>query len=83
MYFMTNISSEDTVLTKKAFALFTESCGVHIQYWHYDNGCFADNAFIMDCEQNKQHFTYCGVNAHFQNSIATQEISDIQEQAQK
>ena len=57
--------------------------GVIIKQYHCDNGRFADNAFIGHCEENRQHITYCGVNAHFQNGIAERVIQDIQEQARK
>ena len=67
-------------MAKKAFEYFAES---HVQHYHCDNGHFADNAFIADCEQNKQHITYCEVNAHFQNDIAEWVIGDIQDQAWK
>ena len=79
---MTGITSEETVMAKKAFKHFAESHGVHIQHYHCDNGCFAGNAFITDHEQDKQHITYCGVNAHFQNNVDERAIRYIQEQAQ-
>ena len=69
-------------MAKKAFDWFAKSHGVHIQHYHCDNGLFANNAFITDCEKNKQHITYCRVNAQFQNGIAEREIRDIQEQTQ-
>ena len=50
---MTNIASEKAVMAKKAFEWFSESHGVHVQHYHCDNGNFADNAFIADCEQNR------------------------------
>ena len=80
---MTNITSEETVMVKKAFKWFVESDGVHVKHYHCDNGHYADDAFITDCEQNKQYITYCGVNAYFQNDIAKLETGDIQEKAQK
>ena len=59
IHLITNITSEETVRLKKAFEHFAESHGVHIQYYHCNNGCFPLKAFIADCEQNKQHITYC------------------------
>ena len=38
-----------------------------------------DNAFIQDCQTNRQSLSYCGVNAHFQNGIAERRIRDLQE----
>jgi hypothetical protein len=83
IYLMTSLSSEETVAAKKAFERFASNNGVHIQQYHCDNGRFADKAFINHCEQQQQHITYCGVNAHFQNGIAEKAIRDIQEQARK
>jgi hypothetical protein len=80
---MTSLSSEETVAAKKAFERFASNNGVRIQQYHCDNGRCADKAFISDCEQQQQHITYCGVNAHFQNGIAEKAIRDIQEQARK
>ena len=42
-------------MAKKALKLFVECHGVHIQHYHCDNDCFAENAFIVDCKQHKQH----------------------------
>ena len=81
VHLITGTSSEERVMAKKAFKCFAEGHGVHIQHYHCDNGHFADNAFITGCKQNKQHITYCGINAHFQNGIAERAIMDIQEQA--
>eukprot|EP01082_Thalassiosira_pseudonana_P008995 g7858.t1 g7858 contig26:424712-426022(+) len=83
IYLMTGLSSEETVAAKKAFERFASNNGVNIQQYHCDNGRFADKAFINHCEQQQQHITHCGVNAHFQNGIAEKAIRDIQEQARK
>ena len=40
-----------------------------------------DNGFIQACKDNNQGIAYCGVNAHFQNSIAEKRIQDLREQA--
>ena len=70
-------------MAKRAIERFSEGHCVHIQPYHCDNGCFADNAFVTDCKQNKQHITYCGVNAHFQNGMFERAIWEIHKQAQK
>ena len=49
-------------------------------HYHADNGRFADNAFIADCNPQLQSLSYCGINAHFQNGIAERRIQDLQEQ---
>ena len=51
-----------------------------ILHYHADNGRFADNAFIADCNAQQQSLLYCGVIAHFQNGITERPIRDLQEQ---
>ena len=50
-----------------------------ILHYHADNGRFADNGFIKNCQLKNQCLTYCSVNAHFQNGIAKKKIQDLQE----
>jgi hypothetical protein len=51
--------------------------------YHCNNWCFHDNAFRQVCHDVRQQLTFCGVNAHFQNSIAKQAIHDLLESARK
>ena len=74
------ITSEETVQAKHAFERAAEQRGVKILHYHADNGRFADNAFIVDCNAQRQSLSYCGVNAHFQNGIAERRIRDLYEQ---
>ncbi|KAL7460329.1 hypothetical protein ACHAXS_000789, partial [Conticribra weissflogii] len=83
IHFYMSLTSEETIQAKNAFENFATRHGVKIQQYHADNGCFAGNAFISHCEDNKQLLTYRGVNAHFQNGIAKRAIRDVQEQARK
>ena len=80
VYLQKHITSQETVMAKHAFERATEQHGVTIKRYHADNGRFADNAFIQDCQANRQILSYCGVNAHFQNRIAECRIQDLQEQ---
>jgi hypothetical protein len=57
--------------------------GVKILHYHCNNGRFHDNAFQQACHKARQHLTFCGVNAHFQNGIAKQAIWDLSESTQK
>ena len=57
VHLMTGITSEESVMAKKAFECFAESHDVNIQHYYFDDSCFADDAFITDCKQNKQHIT--------------------------
>ena len=66
-------------MAKHAFERAAAQRGVTIKHYHADNGRFADNAFIQDCQANRQILSYCGVSAHFQNGIAERRIRDLQE----
>ena len=79
VYLQKRITSQETVMAKHAFERSAEQRGVKITHYHADNGRFADNAFIQDCQANRQSLSYCGVNAHFQNGIAERRIRDLQE----
>ena len=80
VFLQRRLTSEETVLAKHAFERYARDRGVRIQHYHADNGRFADNGFIRDCQAHGQGLTYCGVNAHFQNGIAEKKIRDLQEQ---
>ena len=49
VYLQKRLMSEETVMAKHAFECSVEQCGVKILHYHTDNGRFADNAFITDC----------------------------------
>ena len=80
VYLQRRLTSEETVQAKHAFERLSEQRGVKILHYHADNGRFTDNAFMNDCKIQGQGLTYCGVNAHFQNSIAERRIRNLQEQ---
>ena len=79
VYLQKRVTSQETVMAKHAFERSAEQRGIEIKHYHADNGCFVDNAFILDCQTNRQGLSYCGVNAHFQNGIAERCIRDLQE----
>ena len=81
VYAQQRLTSLETVQAKHAFERFAKSHGVFISSYHADNGRFADNMFIQDCERQQQSITYCGVNAHHQNGIAEKKIRDLQDSA--
>ena len=66
-------------MAKHAFERAADQQGEKIKRYHADNGRFADNAFIQDCQVQRQILSYCGVNAHFPNGIAERRIRDLQE----
>ena len=79
VYLQHRITSEETVQAKHAFERAAEQRGVKILHCHADNQRFTGNAFIADCNAQRQSLSYCGVNAHFQNGIAGRWIQDLQE----
>ena len=80
VYLQRRLTSEETVQAKHVFERAAEQRGVKVVHYHADNGRFTDNAFIADCNAQRQSLSYCGVNAHFQNGIAERRIRDLQEQ---
>jgi hypothetical protein len=75
--------SNKTLAAKLAFKQYTAELGVKILLYHCNNVRFHDNAFRQACHDARQQFTFCGVNAHFQNGIAEQAIRDLLESAWK
>ncbi len=72
-----------TLAAKLAFKQYMAEHRVKILHYHFDNRCFHDNAFWQACHDARQQLTFCGVNAHFQNGIAEQDIQDLSESARK
>ncbi len=80
---MSNLTSSKTLGAKRAFECFAPEHGIKIIYYHCDNGCFADSAFVCVCKESRQRLTFCGVNAYFQNGITERAIRDLLESAWK
>jgi hypothetical protein len=83
VHLRTQITSQETVEAKQAFKIFAKQHGVQILHYRCGNGRFANNAFKQPCESARQHLTFCGINAHFQNGIAKKAIRDLRESARK
>jgi hypothetical protein len=77
IHLMTKLTSKKTIEAKQAFEHFAEQHSVRILHYHCDNRRFADNAFKNSCSAKGQQLTFCGVNAHFQNSIAEKTTRDL------
>jgi len=58
--------------------IFADSCRVKVSHYHADNRRLADNAFIVDAEEQGQSISYCRVNVHHQNGKADKRIWDLQ-----
>ena len=80
---MYNITSEYTIYANNLFERHTAGSNVRVEHHHCDNGRFADNVFIHNCDGMGKGITYYGVNAHFQNGHAEKAIRDLQTMAQK
>jgi hypothetical protein len=84
VYLMTsNLTSSETIDTKRAFEHYTAKHGVKIAHYHCNNGRFADTAFVRLCKESLQKLTFCKVNAHFQNGIAERAICNLSESMRK
>jgi len=77
----TSTSGEETLEAKVRFERFATRSGVKILHYHADNGRFADNLFREHVANQGQTMTFCGVNAHFQNSVAERRIRLLQDNA--
>ena len=55
--------------------------GIKIEYYDTDNGCFVDN--MKDMQDSNQTISFCGVEAHHQNSRAEKKIRDPKDNARK
>jgi hypothetical protein len=73
----------DEILEAKiAFEQCALTHGVHIQHYHADNGRFAEKKFMQAILNSKQDLSFCGVNAHHQNSRAERRIRHLTEVVQ-
>jgi hypothetical protein len=68
---------------KIAFEQFAAEHRVKILHYHCDNRHFYNKAFSKVRHDVRQVLTFCGVNAHFQNSIAERAIWDLLESTHK
>ena len=81
---MKSLTTEATLEAKTAFEAYTRNRGIQqVLHYHCDNGCFADNAFIKNIQDQGQTISFCAAYAHFQNGRAEKRIRDIQEDARK
>ena len=56
-----------TVYAKECSKRYAADRGVQVEHYYFNNGIFADNKFIKNCESRGQTISYSGVNSHFQN----------------
>ena len=77
VYMMRSLNSSEKMAAKHAFKRLAHSHGVKILNYRADNGRFADDVFVKDCEAQHQGLTFCGVGAHHQNGIAERRIQTL------
>jgi hypothetical protein len=83
IHLMTRLTSEETMDAKCVFEHFTKQQDFCILHYHCNNGFFANNAFKNNCNAKGQCLTFCGINAHFQNSITKKAICNLHESLRK
>lgn len=83
IHFMTDQSSAETLKTKQEYELFASKYGIWICHYHCNNGHFSDNTFKQHVKQQQQTLAFCGINTHFQNSIAEWSIQDLTKSVRK
>jgi hypothetical protein len=83
LYFTPHLSTgcQEALSAKHSFELHASQHNRYVKCYHTDNGIFSSKEFRAHCTQQKQHFRYCGVNAHHQNGIAERNIRSITERA--
>ena len=82
VYLQKTMMVDETVLAKEAFEWYAASHGVTVLHYHANNGRFADNEFRQSIDKTRgQTQTFCDVNAHFQNGVATRRIRELQDHA--
>ena len=75
------MTTQETIDAKHAFERIAEQHAIRIRHYHYDNGRFADQAFMDDICKAGQTISFCGVGAHHQNGVAERRIRDITKSA--
>ena len=69
----------DTIVTKRIWDRFAQSCGVTPQHFHGDNGVFRSIEFQGALSHVNQSITLSGVGAHHQNGVAERAIRTVME----
>ena len=67
----------ETLKCKHRFESFLKNFGITVKKYRCDNGIFAKNEWVHDCENQDQKNEYSGVGAHQQNGVAERSIQTI------
>jgi hypothetical protein len=69
VHLMRNLSLEETLIAKRSWEKILNFAGRTAKHCRADNGRFADQEFLDDCNDHNQSLSFCGVGAHHQNGI--------------
>ena len=69
-----SLRAADTILTKRIWDRFAQSCDVKILHFRGDNGVFRSQEFLEAIQRSQQSITFSGVGAHHQNGVAERAI---------
>ena len=72
-----NFTDEESLLAKEAFERYMASHDVVVRHYHGDNGSFSNEAWVTDCDDKGQTYSFCGVSAHWQNGVVERRIGDL------
>jgi hypothetical protein len=77
VHLMTTMDGASTVEAKLAFERVASSNSVTVKHYHADNGLYDTKIFKKLVSEAGQTLSFCGVNAHHQNSKVENRIKDI------
>jgi hypothetical protein len=77
VYCQMKMNTKQTLEAKAHCEQHFREHSVTIQHYHSDNGQFYNGEFCKSCLKANQKLTFCGVNAHHQNSITKNHIREL------
>jgi len=83
LYFTPHISTgvQEALQAKHTFEFVASQHHRFVKCYHADNGIFTSKDFHTHCVHQKQHLTFCGINAHHQNGIAERHMCSVTDRA--
>ena len=77
IWFQRPATSDNKVQSKRVFEKYSLSHSIQIKHYNDDNGILVYNAFVQYCDKKGQTLYFCGVNDHWENSVAEKIIRDL------
>ena len=68
------VSGSKIIKAKQNFEKLVLDHGVIVENYLADNGVFKDNTCVDHLREHNQQIQYCGVNAHYKNSVVERSI---------